>query len=170
LTFVVLGNRGVGKTLFVNNALEQQKSSGTPLSSSKVSLGGSLYRIQLVETTFDVADFNSSRQVLWPKYLNGIPFPAIHGAFCLYDVTDEDSVAQIPQALGTYNQATTFSDKVRPVALLSQELKPAHIPTEPLLWCYLVAAPHSHCRFCIVCDWASVFISQRPEHTLLPRY
>jgi len=80
--------------------LEQQKSTGAPLSSSKVSLGGSLYRVQLVEITFDDADITSSRQVIWPKYLNGIPFPSVQGAFCLYDVTDEDSVAQIPQALG----------------------------------------------------------------------
>lgn len=100
LTFAVLGVAGVGKSTFTNNALEQQKSPGSPLSSSKVSLGGSLYRIQLVEITFDDADFSSSRRVIWPNHLNGVPFPSIHGAFCLYDVTEEDSVAQIPQALG----------------------------------------------------------------------
>lgn len=94
---------GVGKTGFINNALEQQKSTGAPLSSSKVSLGGNLYRVQLVEITFDAADFASSRRVIWPKYLNNIPFPSVHGAFCLYDVTDDDSVAQIPQALGKYD-------------------------------------------------------------------
>ena len=88
----------MGKTTFTNNALEQQKSTGTPLSSSKVSLGGSLYRIQLVELTFDDADFSSPR-VIWPKYLNNSPFPSIDGAFCLYDVTEEESIAQIPQAL-----------------------------------------------------------------------
>ena len=54
---------GVGKTGFINNALEQQKSTGAPLSSSKVSLGGNLYRVQLVEITFDDADFASSRRV-----------------------------------------------------------------------------------------------------------
>lgn len=100
LTFVVLGKGGVGSTSFINNALEQQKSSASPLSSSKVSLAGRLYRVQLIEITFDDVDFSGSSQAVWPKYLNGIPFPSIQGAFCLYDVTDDDSVAQIPQALG----------------------------------------------------------------------
>ncbi len=100
LNFVCLGNRSVGKSTFIGNALEQQRPSGSPLSSSKVSLAGNVYRLQLVEMTFDDADFNSGRHGIWPKYLNGVPFPTILGAFCLYDVTDENTVAQVPQALG----------------------------------------------------------------------
>ena len=140
LTFAVLGASRCGKTGFVNNALEQQKSTGTPLSSSKVSLGGSLYRVQLVEITFDDADFASTRRVIWPKYLNNIPFPSVQGAFCLFDVTDDDSVAQVPQALSKCDG----------------DLFAARHLSEILLWngsCILVRSPcqkdetgSSHCR------------------------
>jgi hypothetical protein len=100
LTFVVIGAKGVGKSYFSRNALDLRKPSESPIAYSKVSLSGRIYRVQLVELVFDDADLSSGRRVTWPRYLTNIPFPAIDGAFCLYDVTDEESVASVPQALG----------------------------------------------------------------------
>ena len=39
-------------------------------------------------------------RVTWPKHLNSLPFPKVDGVFCLYDVTNKESVATVPQALG----------------------------------------------------------------------
>jgi hypothetical protein len=103
LTFVVLGAQGAGKSYFIRNSFDLRKSVGSPISSSKVSLSGNLYRVRLIELAFDDADF-SGRSVVLPKYLNGVAVPSIDGAFCLYDVTDPESVANVPQALGMYDQ------------------------------------------------------------------
>ena len=97
----MLGGEGVGKGYFVRHALDLRKASGSPISSSKVSSAGSLYRIRLIELEFEDADL-TGRRVAWPKYLNNEVVPIIHGVFCLYDVADQETVANVPQALGMY--------------------------------------------------------------------
>ena len=102
----MLGSEGCGKGYFVRHALDLRKASGSPISSSKVSSAGSLYRIHLIELEFEDADL-AGRRVAWPKYLNNELVPDIQGVFCLYDVADQETVANVPQALGMY----TFDER-----------------------------------------------------------
>lgn len=98
---MVLGSKGVGKGHFVRNVLDLRKPTGSPISSSKVSSAGIIYRIHLIELEIEDADLTGHR-VAWPKYLNGVVLPPINGAFVLYDVADQNSVANVPQMLCTY--------------------------------------------------------------------
>jgi len=98
LTFSVIGTRRVGKTTFIRTAIDLESPSSTPFSSNKVTLNGSVYRIQFVELALDDVDFSGHR-VTWPTYLNGSPVPPIDGCFCLYDVTSQISVADVPSTL-----------------------------------------------------------------------
>lgn len=89
----------MGKSYFARNAIDLRKLPESPLNSSKVSLAGNLYRVQLFELTFDDIDFSTGARVVWPKTLAGTPVPTFQGVFCLYDVTDATSVANVPPVL-----------------------------------------------------------------------
>ncbi|RMZ90774.1 hypothetical protein DV736_g1981, partial [Chaetothyriales sp. CBS 134916] len=101
LTFVVLGVNGVGKSTFIRNAFDLKKSPTSPIVSSKVSLSGNIYCVQLIALPLDHVDFTTGRTVSWPKHLNTSPFPPIDGVFCLYDVGDEETFSNFPQVLRT---------------------------------------------------------------------
>lgn len=107
INLVVLGNRSVGKTTFVRNALDLRNPSTAPISASKVSLGGVLYRVQLLELPLADAECTDGVSIAWPKYVNGVTFPRIDGAFCLYDVTDKQSLAGVPQILSALTNSET---------------------------------------------------------------
>lgn len=99
LAFAILGARGVGKSYFARNAIDLRKQPDGPLTSSKVSLAGNLYRVQLFELGFDDIDFSSGSRVVWPKSIADTPVPPFRGVFCLYDVSDSSSVANVPPVL-----------------------------------------------------------------------
>ncbi|RMZ76170.1 hypothetical protein DV738_g5102, partial [Chaetothyriales sp. CBS 135597] len=101
LTFVILGANGVGKSAFIRNAFDLKKPPTSPIVSSKVSLAGQIYNVQLVALSLDHLDFTTSRKVSWPKHLNSSPFPHVDGVFCLYNVANEDTFSNFPQLLGT---------------------------------------------------------------------
>jgi hypothetical protein len=100
IALAILGAKSVGKSFFARNALDLRKLPDSPLSSSKVCLAGNLYRVQLIELTFDDVDFSSGSRVLWPKNIKGVAVPTFQGVFCLYDVTDSSTVANVPPVLG----------------------------------------------------------------------
>lgn len=89
----------MGKSHFARNAIDLRNLPESPLTSSKVSLGGNLYRVQLFELTFEDIDFSSGARVVWPKAVSGIQVPSFQGVFCLYDVSDASSVANVPPVL-----------------------------------------------------------------------
>lgn len=98
INLAVLGAKGVGKSTFIQHALDLRKATNGPVSSSKVALSGVTYRFQLLELEIDDVD-HSARYIKWPKYINGQLVPPIDGVFCLYDVTDQESIAEVPELL-----------------------------------------------------------------------
>ncbi|RMD39657.1 hypothetical protein DV735_g5471, partial [Chaetothyriales sp. CBS 134920] len=101
LTFVILGANGVGKSAFIRKAFDLKKPPTSPIVSSKVSLSGKMYQVQLIALPLEHLDFTTGRKVSWPKYLNSSPFPHVDGVFCLYNVADEETLSNFPQLLGT---------------------------------------------------------------------
>lgn len=99
INLLVLGSRRCGKTSFIRNALGRDRSP----SSTQVAIKDRIYKIQLIELLFDDVDFSSERRIEWPVHVDGVPFPDIDGVFCLYDVSDKESVADVPPALSRYN-------------------------------------------------------------------
>lgn len=55
--------------------------------------------MQLFELSFDDIDFSSGARVVWPKTVAGAQVPSFQGVFCLYDVSDAGSVANVPPVL-----------------------------------------------------------------------
>ena len=94
---MVVGNSEVGKSVFICNALDLKRQPSS-ISSCKVSLGGVSYRLQLVETPCEAVNFASGR-ILWPPVPETGAYPKVDGAFCLYDVSDRDSIDGLAEIL-----------------------------------------------------------------------
>ncbi|KAK4937161.1 hypothetical protein LTR10_022140 [Elasticomyces elasticus] len=93
--FLVLGSLNSGKSTFVKHAIDREGHR----TSTQVTVKDSSYRVHFIELDLDDVDFSSERRLEWPTYLNGAPFPEPDGVFCLYSVSDKESVADIPTAL-----------------------------------------------------------------------
>ncbi|KIW41904.1 uncharacterized protein PV06_05500 [Exophiala oligosperma] len=93
--FLVLGAPKCGKSAFIKTAIDQDG----PRTSTQVTVKEQSYHIHFIELSLDDADFSSERRIEWPPYVNGAPFPDIDGVFCLYSVSDKESVADVPTAL-----------------------------------------------------------------------
>lgn len=103
LTYAVVGNSAVGKSAFIRNAFNLRRS--VPLlSSSRVLLSGVSYRLQLIETPRDSVTLEHGR-ILWPPIHELGKRPEIDGVFCLYDVSDIDSLEGLPQILAALDAA-----------------------------------------------------------------
>jgi hypothetical protein len=105
----VLSAPSAGKTSFIQNALDLRKPPSAPLSSSKVSLEDVVYKVQLVELSLDDVDFSNGRRVSWPKHVDSNLLPHIDGVLCLYDITNQESIAEIPALLGEFSQDCSFA-------------------------------------------------------------
>ncbi|KAH0829368.1 RasGEF domain containing protein [Fonsecaea pedrosoi] len=98
INLLVLGSRNSGKTSFIRNAIGKERTR----TSIEVRIRDRCYQIQLFELLFEDVDFSSERRIEWPPYINGVPLPEIDGVFCLYDVSDKESVADVPAALSKF--------------------------------------------------------------------
>lgn len=95
----VLGTFGVGKSTFVQCALDLKQSPSSPISSKKVSLEGVLIRIRLLEVQLSDVKISDNQRVEWPQRLGEENTPRIDGALALYDVMDHGSTIRIPEVL-----------------------------------------------------------------------
>ncbi|KAK5446306.1 hypothetical protein LTS15_010002 [Exophiala xenobiotica] len=99
--FLVLGSQNSGKSTFIKTALDREG----PRTSTQVTVKDQSYNVQFIELLLDDVDFSSERRIEWPSYVNGAPFPDIDGVFCLYSVSDKESVADVPPALTSMTKA-----------------------------------------------------------------
>ncbi|KAK5940762.1 hypothetical protein PMZ80_007179 [Knufia obscura] len=106
LTFAVVGNTSVGKSVFIRNALDLRRPSASSIASSKVSLGGVLYRLQLIETPRESVSFVHGK-ILWPSNPDSGATTNVDGVLCLYDVSDRASLEGLPQILAALDEAGT---------------------------------------------------------------
>lgn len=102
----MVGNAGVGKSVFIRNALDLRRPTFSSIAASKVTLGGVLYRLQLIETPRDSVNFIHGK-LLWPSDPDSGATTNIDGVLCLYDVSDQDSLAGLPQILRALDAAGT---------------------------------------------------------------
>lgn len=96
----VLGAVGVGKSTFVQCALDLKQPASSPVSSKKVSLEGVLIRVKLLEVQLSGVKISDNQRIEWPQRLGEQNTPRIDGALVLYDVTEQRSIARIPEILG----------------------------------------------------------------------
>jgi GTPase SAR1 family protein len=100
MNIAVIGNEGVGKSTFVQRALDLPFPSPTKAADRKIPYDGTLYRIRLLEISIDDVDIDDDDTVSWPDSVADKMMPHIDGVLTLYDVADRSSIEDVPETLG----------------------------------------------------------------------
>jgi hypothetical protein len=58
--------------------------------------------ITLLELDLDSFELNTPQPIQWPKQINGHIVPRVDAALVLYDVTNQDTIRELPQTLGMF--------------------------------------------------------------------
>ena len=96
----MIGAEGVGKSTFVQKALELPFLPSSQAAERRISIDGSDYLIRLLQLPIDDIDIDDDdNTVSWPETIEDKIMPKIHGALTLYDVKDETSLESVPEML-----------------------------------------------------------------------
>ena len=100
MNIAVIGGDGVGKSTFMQRALDLPLPSPTKAADRKIPYDGTLYRIRLLEISIDDVEIDDDDTVSWPDSVADRMMPHIDGVLTLYDVADRASAEDVPETLG----------------------------------------------------------------------
>ncbi|KAF4997229.1 hypothetical protein FGRMN_4009 [Fusarium graminum] len=95
----VIGSTGVGKSSFVQRVLGLSRPPISNASSVRMLVDNSSHAVTLLELDLEYFELNPSQPIQWPKQINGHIVPRVDAALILYDVTNHESVRELPQTL-----------------------------------------------------------------------
>ena len=99
VNLVILGAAGVGKTTFVQKALDYREPPNSQSSAKKMSLDDVIYVVRLLEISLENIAVSENRKIAWPKTIAGHDMPPVDGVLMLFDVTNKESISDLPEAL-----------------------------------------------------------------------
>ncbi|GAB7360457.1 hypothetical protein MBLNU230_g8411t1 [Neophaeotheca triangularis] len=105
LNIAVVGNAGVGKSTFVQNALGLPFPLPSEAAERMIPLEGGTYLVRLLELSIDDVDLDEDGTFTWPDTIGDKSMPRVDGAITLWDVTDKDSLEDIPEMLKAFSTA-----------------------------------------------------------------
>jgi GTPase SAR1 family protein len=100
MNIAVIGADGVGKSTFVQRALDLPSPAPTKAADRKIPYDGTLYRIRLLEIHIDDVEIDDDDTVSWPDSVADKMMPHIDGVLTLYDVADRPSFDDVAETLG----------------------------------------------------------------------
>ncbi|KAL7951026.1 ras guanine nucleotide exchange factor domain-containing protein [Trichoderma barbatum] len=95
----IIGAIGVGKSTFVQRILGLSRPPISTASSVRIVVDSAAYMITLLELDLDSFELNTPHPIQWPKQINGHIVPRVDAALVLYDVTNKDTIRELPQTL-----------------------------------------------------------------------
>ncbi|XP_014559512.1 hypothetical protein COCVIDRAFT_91607 [Bipolaris victoriae FI3] len=104
LNIAVVGVRGSGKSTFARRALGLPEAASAGNCSRRMTIDGTIYVVRLVEMTFTDVQLGERGNIKWPDSTDDCATPRIHAAVILYDVTNQESLANVPEMLNTFNK------------------------------------------------------------------
>ncbi|KAI7920322.1 hypothetical protein M0657_003210 [Pyricularia oryzae] len=96
LNIAVLGADGVGKSTFIQRALRAPRPPGNNITTVRLDLDGSALRATFLEVDTEFLEVEEKQPIHWPKQINGHMVPRIDGVLVLYDVTNKESLRELP--------------------------------------------------------------------------
>lgn len=99
INIAVLGARGAGKSLFIRRALNLPTTVSSAICTRKMTIDGGLYIVRFMEMSFNDIHIGERNTIKWPETIDDLATPRIDGAVTIYDVTDQDSLARVPEML-----------------------------------------------------------------------
>jgi GTPase SAR1 family protein len=98
INIAIIGATGVGKSSFVQRVLGRHPdSNATPL---RMVIDNQTYAVVMLELDLEYFDMTTTQPIQWPKQVNGHIVPRVDGALILYDVTNKDTILELPNTLG----------------------------------------------------------------------
>ncbi|KFA61163.1 hypothetical protein S40285_02197 [Stachybotrys chlorohalonatus IBT 40285] len=94
----VIGATGVGKSSFVQRVLGLPRPPFTNATSVRLAIDNTSHMITLLELDLEYFELNPNQPVQWPKQINGHIVPRVDAALVLYDVMNQGSIRDLPQA------------------------------------------------------------------------
>ena len=64
-----------------------------------MSLDGIVYMVRLLEMSLDAISIIDKRKITWPKTIGANEMPEVDGVLVLYDVMNQESIAEVPEIL-----------------------------------------------------------------------
>ena len=111
----------MGKSTFVQRALELSRPPPAQASERKISIKGSDYLVRLLELPIDDVDIDDEdNTVSWPETIENKMMPRVDGVLTLYDVKDESSLECIPEMLSECSCLQAMSTIEDAVSLLTR--------------------------------------------------
>ena len=99
LSFLVVGSRACGKTVFIQNVLDSKKIDESATHCKKMSLEGQIFVINLIEVQLDNVDVDDDGELHWPVIEGRRDGGKVDGVLALYDVTRQETISGIPTLL-----------------------------------------------------------------------
>jgi GTPase SAR1 family protein len=100
VNIAVIGANGVGKSSFVQRVLRSPRPPTHNVTAFRHDLDGLPLLVTLVELDLEVFEVDPGQPIQWPKQIGGNMVPRMDGALILYDVTDKETVRDLPSTLG----------------------------------------------------------------------
>ncbi|KAL4993826.1 ras guanine nucleotide exchange factor domain-containing protein [Aspergillus recurvatus] len=105
VSIAVVGGDKVGKTTFIQSALEMKHPLTSRSTTKKMSLDGTVYIVRLVEVHVDEISFDGNGSLRWPM-LGNDSLPNVDGALLLYDANRSTSLPETSKMLETFVAAS----------------------------------------------------------------
>ncbi|KAK0981364.1 hypothetical protein LTR91_011945 [Friedmanniomyces endolithicus] len=105
VNIAVIGAGGVGKSTFVQKALDLPTLSPSQAAERKIPIDGNVYLVRLLELPIDDVDIDDDDIVTWPDTIADKVMPRVDGAIALYNVQDKDTFDDIPEVLNAIHKA-----------------------------------------------------------------
>lgn len=64
------------------------------------------YLVRFLEMSFNDIHIGDRNNIKWPETIDDLATPRMDGAITLYDVTNQESLARVPEMLSQYNSRT----------------------------------------------------------------
>ncbi|KAK0290907.1 hypothetical protein LTR35_001628 [Friedmanniomyces endolithicus] len=105
VNIAVIGAGGVGKSTFVQKALDLPTLPPSQAAERKIPIDGNVYLVRLLELPIDDVDIDEDDIVTWPDTIADKVMPRVDGAIALYNVQDKHTFDDIPEVLNAIHKA-----------------------------------------------------------------
>ncbi|KAN0071444.1 Ras guanine nucleotide exchange factor domain containing protein [Elaphomyces granulatus] len=102
----VVGTRGVGKSTFIQCALDLKRLPDSRSSTKRMCFEGAIYAVSLLEVTAQEISFDDDRHIIWPRSVGKKELPVFDGVLVLYDATNPNSILESSRLIGALDRST----------------------------------------------------------------
>ncbi|CBX93412.1 hypothetical protein IAQ61_009105 [Plenodomus lingam] len=105
INIAIIGGPATGKSTFIRRALGLSDTTASSNCVRKWTIDGTPYMVRFLEMPMDDLHAGERNTIAWPATIHDIATPRMDAAIAIYDVTNQDSLSQVPETLNTLSKA-----------------------------------------------------------------